>query len=308
MSSGSTAFLGTSGFAAEVLSALTVAGRAPDLVITPPDRRRGRGRRLGSPPAAERARELGLDLHQTASVGEPGSVALIRERGVELALVCAFGQLIKPPLLDELELLNVHPSLLPRWRGAAPIERALMAGDRETGVAVMQLVAELDAGPVALLERTPIGERETFGELSARLASIGGGLLVEALARRERGELRFEPQAEDGLTYAEKIEPRERRIDPGRPARELDLQIRALTPHIGAYAELPGGERLGIVSARPLQGGPAPGVVEDREGALLVGCAEGALNLEVVQPPGKRAMNAVDYLRGNEPPRSIVSG
>ena len=143
-----------------------------------------------------------------------------------MGMVCAFGQLIKPPLLDEIEMLNVHPSLLPRWRGAAPIERAIMAGDEETGVAIMRLTEGLDSGPVALCERVEIAEGEDYGSLSERLAALGGELAVKALELRGAGELEFAEQPEEGVTYAEKIEGPERRLDPGRSAVELERTVR----------------------------------------------------------------------------------
>jgi methionyl-tRNA formyltransferase len=295
-------YLGTSEFAARVLEIVAASPHRPRLVVTPPDRRRGRGRKEGSPPVAVLARELGIELHQTPSVNAPESVEAVRSAGAEVGCVCAFGQLIAEPLLSELPMLNVHPSLLPRWRGAAPIERAIMAGDAETGVCVMRLTEGLDSGPVALRTATPIAPGENYEGLAARLAELGGELLVAALDRRLEGKLEFEPQSEDGVTYAEKIGPEDRRLDPARPAIELERTVRALTPHVGAFLELDDGERLGIRAARAVSGGPAAGTIEIADGALLLGCGEGALELAEVQPPGKRAMAASEYLRGNEPP------
>ena len=311
MSAGGVAnvFLGTSDFAARVLEILAASPHRPRLVVTPPDRRRGRGRKQGSPPVADLARELGIALHQTPSVNEPGSPEAIREAGAELGCVCAFGQLIKEPLLSELPMLNIHPSLLPRWRGAAPIERAIMAGDSETGVCVIRLTEGLDSGPEALRRTTPIGAGERFDELAARLAQSGGELLVEALDRHRDGSLRFEPQSPDGVTYAEKIEAADRRLDPARPAAELERAVRALTPHIGAFVELEGGDRLGVRAAKARDSGPAAGeFAAGDDAALVLGCGEGALELVEVQPPGKRAMAAAEYLRGNEPPERALTG
>jgi len=231
----------------------------------------------------------------------------VRAADPGLAVVCAFGQLITEPLLGELEMLNVHPSLLPRWRGAAPIERAIMARDPETGVCVMKVTAGLDSGPVALCERTPIEPEETFGELSPRLAGIGGELIVEALERRAAGELEFSDQDDSAAAYAEKIEPADRRLDPGRPAEELAATVRALTPHIGAYLVLEGGDRLGVRVARPVTGeeagaGPGPGELRADGELLLLGTSDGALRLDEVQPPGGRAMRAADFLRGHAVP------
>jgi methionyl-tRNA formyltransferase len=210
-------------------------------------------------------------------------------------------------LLSELEMVNVHPSLLPRWRGAAPIERAIMAGDERTGVTVMRLTEGLDSGPIALQEEIPIGTDEDFGSLSGRLSELGGRLIVEALDLQLTGDLQLREQEEGPATYAEKIGPDDRRLDPQRPARELERVVRALTPHVGAYLELAGGDRLGVLAASAEGNGLRPGEIEVGAGALRVGCAEGSLRLEVVQPPGKRAMSADDYLRGHQAPTSAAA-
>ena len=193
-----TAYLGTSDFAATVLRRLATSQHSPALVVTPPDSRRGRGRKLAPPPVAAAARELGLELHQTASVNEADSAEAMRASRPEAIAVCAFGQLITEPLLSEFTMLNVHPSLLPRWRGAAPIERAMMAGDERTGTTIMRVTEGLDSGPVALQEHLEIGPEEYFDELAARLAEQGGELLVRALDLLEAGELEFTEQDERG--------------------------------------------------------------------------------------------------------------
>lgn len=301
-------YLGTSEFAVSVLSRLADSPHRPALVVTPPDRPKGRGRKVGSPPVAELARRLELPLHQTPSVNQPESVAAIREVGARLACVCAFGQLIKEPLLGELPMLNVHPSLLPRWRGAAPVERAMMAGDAETGVCVMRLTAGLDSGPVALRERVAIDAGEDFAALSERLAAAGGELLVRAFDLEAAGELDFAEQGEEGVSYAEKIEPADRRLDPARPAVELERTVRALTPHIGAFLELPGGERLGVRAAAVDDVGELEaGTIVARDGELLLGCSDGALAISELQPAGKRAMASAEWLRGHEPPARALS-
>jgi methionyl-tRNA formyltransferase len=298
-----TAYLGTSEFAATVLRRLAASPHRPALVVTPPGRRQGRGRKVSPPPAAVAASELGLELLQAENVNEEQALGEIRAAAPEAVLVCAFGQLIREPLLSELPILNVHPSLLPRWRGAAPIERAIMAGDEITGACVMQLTAGLDSGPVALREETPISPEEDFAALSARLAQLGGDLLVRALDLQAAGALEFAEQDEDGVTYAEKIDPAERRLDPSRPAAELAAKVRALTPHVGVYLEAADGERLGVREAREVEADVPRGRLEVREGALVLGCGEGALRLDVVQPPGGKAMPADAYLRGHKPPR-----
>jgi methionyl-tRNA formyltransferase len=299
-----TAYLGTSEFAAIVLRRLAASPHRPTLVVTPPDRRQGRGRKVSPPPTAIAARELGLDLLQAENVNEPEALERIRAARPQTVLVCAFGQLIREPLLSEYPMLNVHPSLLPRWRGAAPIERAIMARDATTGVCVMQLTAGLDSGPVALCEETRLDSGEDFGALSARLAKLGGDLLVRALDLQAKGALEFAEQDETGVTYAEKIESAERQLDPKHPAAELAAKVRALTPHVGAYLELPGGDRLGVRQAHAVAtaGGIGTGELAEREGALLLGCGEGALQLEVVQPPGGKPMLADAYLRGHQLP------
>ncbi|HEX3295105.1 MAG TPA: methionyl-tRNA formyltransferase [Solirubrobacterales bacterium] len=306
-----TAYFGTSEFAAAVLRRLSDSRHRPALVVTPPDSRRGRGRRLASPPAAELARELGLTVHQTPDVNSEESLAAIRAANPRAIVVCAFGQLIKEPLLTEFTLLNVHPSLIPRWRGAAPIERVLMAGEGLTGVTIMRLTAGLDSGPVALAEEVQVYGDDDYASLSARLAETAGELVVRALDQLDRGELEFADQNEADATYAEKISPEERRLDPSRPVEELERKVRALTPHVGAYLELEDGERLGIRQAearRPVGQGPVDPVgtlvVEGSE--LLLVAGDGILQLEVVQPPGKKPMSAADFLRGHDAPANAV--
>ena len=299
-----TSYLGTSEFAATVLRRLAVSPHKPSLVVTPPDSRRGRGRRELPPPAAELAAELGLPLLQSADVNEEAALAKLRAAAPAAVVVCAFGQLIREPLLSEYPLLNVHPSLLPRWRGAAPIERAIMAGDAETGTCIMRLTAGLDSGPVALSERVEIGPEEDFAALSERLAALSGELLVRALDLQEAGKLEFAEQDEAAVTYAEKIDPAERRIDPSRPASAEAARVRALTPHVGAYLELAGGERLGVKRARAVDGSGAPGTVaQSPDRNLLIACAERVLEVDVVQPPGGKPMPADAYLRGHELPQ-----
>ncbi len=297
-----TAYLGTSDFAATVLRRLAGSPHRPALVVTPPDRPRGRGRLSGAPPVASAAAELGIELLQVESVNDEAALERIRAAGPEAIAVCAFGQLIREPLLSEWALLNVHPSLLPRWRGAAPIERAIMAGDERTGVCLMRVSAGLDSGPVALREETPIGPEDDFASLSERLAGLGGELLVRGFDLQQAGRLEFAEQDDGGATYAEKIGPAERRLDPTRPAAELARKVRALTPHVGTYLELGDGERLGVRRARAVDVGVRQGELKAEWGALLLGCGRGALRLEVVQSAGGREMAAAAYLRGHSVP------
>jgi methionyl-tRNA formyltransferase len=303
-----TAYLGTSDFAATVLRRLAASPHAPALVVTPPDSRQGRGRKETPPPAAEAARELGLQLLQVADVnGEEGTAAL-RTAAPDVVTVCAFGQLLGQPLLDEHPMLNVHPSLIPRWRGAAPIERAIMAGDRETGTTIMGVSAELDAGPVALQEPMAVEPGDYYDDLAGRLAEQGGELLVRALDMREAGELELVPQDEADATYAEKIDPSERRLDPGRDAAELAWKVRALNPHIGTHIELPDGERLGVRRARPVEDAPPQGALrfDEEEGTLVLGTAQAGLEIQAVQPRGKSTMVGSELARGYPVPVRAV--
>jgi methionyl-tRNA formyltransferase len=298
-----TVYLGTSEFAATVLRRLAESPHRPLLVVTPPDRPKGRGRRTQSPPAAEVARELEIDLLQAANVNDEEALEKIRVARPQALTVCAFGQLIREPLLSEWPLLNVHPSLLPHWRGAAPIERAIMAGEDRTGVCVMKVTAGLDSGPVALREEVALGPEEDFEALSAKLAALGGELLVRAFDLLAASKLEFAEQDDGAATYAEKIAPEERRLDPARPAAELAQTVRALTPHVGAYLETEGGERLGVRRARAVDIGVKAGEVRAEWGALLLGCGRGALRLEVVQPAGGKPMAADAFLRGHPLPK-----
>jgi methionyl-tRNA formyltransferase len=272
-----TAFLGTSWFAADVLRRLVAGGRAPSLVITRPDRPAGRGRRLTAPPVADAAGELGLPLLQPDELDDD-VVSRIATVQPDALIVCAYGAIVREPLLSAYPLLNVHPSLLPRWRGAAPVERAIMAGDAETGVSIMELVEELDAGPVQLQERVAIGPDDTYGDVAPRLVELGSTLLLRALDEVAAGTLTATPQPDEGVTYAEKIVAADRDLDPSATARAQHDHVRALAPHIGARLKQDDGTYLGVRSTR---------IAED-----------GSLELLEVQPPGKGPMTYADYLRG----------
>jgi methionyl-tRNA formyltransferase len=301
-----TVYLGSSEFAVQVLKALAASSHKPSLVVTPPDRPRGRGRKLASPPAADAAKEVGIDLLQTTNVNDPDALAAIERAQPDAVAVCEFGQLIREPLLSRYLILNVHPSLLPRWRGAAPIERALREGYPVTGVPILIIVPGLDSGPIALMSPPEtVQVEDTAGTLSARLAQIGGALLVAALDRAEQGRLELAEQSEQGVTYAEKLRPTERRLDLGRPAVELERVVRALTPDVGAYIALGEDERLGITSARVADEELAPGELRASDGRLLVGSADGTLELLEVRPPGARTMPARDFMRGHSVPARV---
>jgi methionyl-tRNA formyltransferase len=290
-----TVYLGTSDFAATVLDRLAASAHRPQLVVTRPDARRGRGQKLAPPPVAERARLLDVELLQPEDVNAEEARDAIAAASPDVVAICAFGALIREPLLSEQELLNVHPSLLPRWRGAAPIERAIEAGDEETGVTIMRPTAELDAGPIAVQRAEAIRSDDDFGTLAARLAALGGELLVEALDLQPA----FREQPDTGVTYAEKIGPDDRRLDPALTADLLERRVRALRPHIGTYLELPWDERLGVTRAALAAGhGPPPGELAASDGRLLYGATGGALELCEVHPGGKRPMKGEDWIRG----------
>ncbi len=295
-----TVYLGTSEFAAAVLECLAASPHRPQLVVTRPDRPRGRGRQLTPPPVALAAVELGIEIDQPASVNNADARARIAQAAPDVLVVCAFGALIKEELLAAHRILNVHPSLLPRWRGAAPIERAIMAGDSTTGVSIMELTAGLDSGPVCLEESEPIGPQDTYGTLAQRLQRIGGELLVRALDESPP----CAEQDEARVTYADKITAADRQLDPSRPADELERTVRALTPHIGAYVTLADGSQLGVREAK-VGHEPGDGTSENPPGSVsldgplpVLATADGTLELVVVQPPGKRPMPGGDYLRG----------
>ena len=294
-----TVYLGTSEFAADVLRILAGSRHRPALVVTRPDRPKGRGRKLAAPPVADLARELSIDLLQPESVNDEGAREQIAAVNPDAVCVCAFGALIKEPLLSDHEMLNVHPSLLPRWRGAAPVERAIMAGDVATGVSIMRLTAGLDSGPVCLVGDEPITATDTYGSLAPRLARTGGELLVQALDGIQT--LPWAEQDEAGVTYAEKITAEDRLLDTGRTATELGRVVRALSPHIGAAYQPDGGERLGVWEATPRAAGPgdpAPGELLLSGSLPLLGTADGTLALDAVQPAGRKRMAGADWLRG----------
>jgi methionyl-tRNA formyltransferase len=277
-----TVYLGTSDFAAAVLERLATSDHRPVLVVTRPDAPKGRGRALSPPPVADKARELGIEIDQPPSVNADDARARIAAARPEAVLVCAFGALIKEPLLSEHELINLHPSLLPRWRGAAPVERAIMAGDEETGVSIMRLTAGWDSGPVCLAAAEPIARDDTYGTLAPRLQQLGARLLIQALDERPP----FVEQDETQVTYAEKIGPEDRTLDLSRPAIDNERVVRALTPHIGARIALADGDFLGVRSAQA-----AP---------------DGRLELLEVQPAGGRPMAYADYVRGHAPVAGVA--
>jgi methionyl-tRNA formyltransferase len=295
-------FMGTPDFAVATLRALAEAGHDIAAAYTQPPRPAGRrGLELTPSPVQREAERLGLAIHSPVSLKGEAEQAAFRALRADVAVVVAYGLLLPPAILEGTRLgcYNGHASLLPRWRGAAPIQRAVMAGDAETGMMIMKMDAGLDTGPVALAERVPIGPATTAGELHDSLMEVGARLMVEAMARLEAGDLPLVPQAEAGVTYARKIDKAETRIDWSRPAAGVCATIRGLSPHPGAWceAEIAGRrERLKVLRCAVVEGAGAPGTVLDD--ALAVACGAGAVRLLEVQRAGGRPAAAAEFLRG----------
>ncbi|MBP7701702.1 MAG: methionyl-tRNA formyltransferase [Phenylobacterium sp.] len=295
------AFLGTPDFAVAALAALVEAGHEVVCVYSQPPAPRGRGQTLKPSPVHAYAQERGIPVRTPASMRDPAEIAAFAALPIDAGVVVAFGQILPAAVLDapRLGCFNLHASLLPRWRGAAPIQRAIMAGDEVTGVEVMQMTEGLDEGPVLASETVRIDALETASTLHDRLAAVGAGLLARTMAAVERGEATAMPQAEEGLTYAKKIRAKEARIAWTKPAVEVDRKIRGLSPFPGAWFELPtdkGPVRVKALLSRLEDGQGAPGQVLDD--ALLVACGEGAVRLLRVQREGKGPQDAETFLRG----------
>ena len=297
-------FFGTPEFAVPTLAALVAAGRPPVRVVTQPSRPVGRHRGPQDPPVARWAREHGLAVTQPERVRTPEFLEEAAALGADVAVVVAFGQIFPRALLDlpRYGCINLHASLLPRWRGASPIQAAVAAGDAWTGVATMRMDEGLDTGPILLEERVEIGPLETADELAARLAGLGGPLMVRTLELLERGEIEPRPQPAGGVTYAPRLTRDSGRVDWGLPAREIHDRLRAYTPWPGLTAELRG-EPVKIVAAEVIEetgeGGPGT-ILGPRGGRLLaVACGGGTvLGLAELQRPGKRALRAADFANG----------
>lgn len=290
------AFMGTPDFAVPLLAELIKEGHDIAAVYSQPARPKGRGMKEEPSPVAKLALQHGLEVRTPVSLRKPEAQADFAALNLDVAVVAAYGLILPKPILEapRLGCWNLHGSLLPRWRGAAPIQRAVMAGDAETGVMVMQMEEGLDTGPTLLTEKTPVG-RKTAGELTDELARSGAKLMAEGLKVLESGAYTATPQGEDGVTYAKKILKDEARIDWTKPAAEIDCHIRGLSPWPGAYSEA-AGERLKILFAEPVAGRGSPGTVLDDQ--LTIACGDGAVRLLKVQRPGKQAMAASDLLRG----------
>ena len=286
-------FMGTPDFSVPVLDALVDAGHEIAAVYCQPPRPAGRGKKDRPTPVHARAAELGFEVRTPVSLRD--EQASFAASGADVAVVVAYGLILPQSILDapRLGCLNIHASLLPRWRGAAPIHRAIMAGDAQTGVCIMQMEAGLDTGPVLLQDATDIGATETTGALHDRLSEMGAKLIVEALERHEG--LTPEPQPADGVTYAEKIDKAEARVDWTAPSDAVDRKIRGLSPFPGAWSEV-GGHRVKFLASQVAEGHGAPGQVLDD--TLKVACGTGAVDLLRLQRAGKGPQDKADFLRG----------
>ncbi|MFN4276328.1 MAG: methionyl-tRNA formyltransferase [Ferrovibrio sp.] len=290
-------FMGTPDFAVPVMEAFIANGDEIVAVYSQPPRPAGRGQKLTPSPVQACAERHGLTVRHPVSLKTPEAQAEFAALNADAAVVVAYGLLLPKPVLDapKLGCFNLHASLLPRWRGAAPIQRAIMAGDAETGVCAMQMDVGLDTGPVLACEKVAIGPRMTVSELHDELARVGAPLMVRALHDFADGTIKPQPQPEAGVTYAAKLTRDEGRIDWTKSAAEIDRMVRALNPGPGTFFEL-NGERIKVLAAEPAAGKGVAGTLLDDAGA--VACGEGALKLLKLQRPSKSAVATADFLRG----------
>ncbi len=289
-------FMGTPDFAVPTLAALIGHGHDIAAVYSQPARPKGRGLAAEMSPVAKLAASHAIELRTPETLKDTPAQEAFAELGADAGVVVAYGLILPKHVVDapRLGCFNLHASLLPRWRGAAPIQRAIMAGDVETGVMAMRMAEGLDTGPVLMAERAAI-DRKTYGELHDKLAQLGADVMVRMLAALGRGSISEHPQGEDGVTYAKKISKDEARIDWTRSARELDCLVRGLSPHPGAWCEARG-ERLKILYCDLMEGHGKPGeILDDR---LTIACGEGAVKLTRVQRAGRAAVDAAEFLRG----------
>ena len=290
-------FMGTPDFAVPTLIELAAAGHDIAAVYTRAAKPAGRGMGLQITPIEREARRLAIPVFTPRTLKNEPEQAQFRGHEADAAVVIAYGLILPKPILEapRLGCFNVHASLLPRWRGAAPINRAVMAGDKQTGITIMQMDEGLDTGAMALAERTPIEADDTAGDLHEVLARVGAGLMTRALVAAERGSLQLTPQPEQGVTYAEKILKSETRIDWSRPAAAVHDHIRGLSPWPGAWFEHEG-VRVKVLRSTLAQGGSEPGTVLDDR--LTIACGDGTVRLVLVQRAGKQPMSADEFLRG----------
>jgi methionyl-tRNA formyltransferase len=290
-------FMGTPDFAVPTLIELAARGHEIVAVYTRAPKPAGRGMDMQVTPVEREARRLGLTVHTPKTLRDEAAHAAFRAHSADAAVVVAYGLILPKPILEapRLGCFNVHASLLPRWRGAAPINRAVMAGDAESGVTIMQMDEGLDTGAMAMIERTPILPDMTAGELHDALAPLGADLMLRALAAAERGSLSLTPQPADGVTYAEKMSKSESHIDWSKPWQQVHNHIRGLSPFPGAWFELDGVRVKALRSTRG-QGSGAPGTALDDK--LTIACGDGAVRLVQIQRAGKQPMGADEFLRG----------
>lgn len=296
-------FLGSPPFATRALEHLLAAHRhTVAAVVTKPDKPAGRGKKTSPSPLVELSRARGIEVLQPATAKDPVFVARLRELAPDVIAVASYGEILRAAVLDlpRQGCLNVHASLLPRWRGASPIQAALLAGDHETGVSIQRMVLALDEGDVLLERRTPIGARENSGQLFERLSDLGGAALVDALDLLDSGRAHFTPQDAAHATYCRKISKENGVIDWSRPALELERLVRAYTPWPGARCTTSNGVEMAVVDAiaRELTTPAEPGTLVDARDALVVACGGGALAIERVKPAGKGVMEALAWQRG----------
>lgn len=303
--------MGSPDFSVEALKALVAAGHDIVCVYSQPPRRAGRGKAERPTPVHAFAAREGLMVRTPKSLKKPPEQAELAALNADLAIVVAYGLILPQAVLDapRLGCINLHASLLPRWRGAAPIQRAIMAGDAETGVQAMVMEAGLDTGPVLATAKTKLTPNDTAGTLHDRLASLGAGLLPSTIEALANGTARPVPQTEDGATYAKKLTSDDQTIDWTRPAHEIDAQIRGLSPFPGArFFWTPSGEdtpvRLKALMSKIGDGQGTPGSLLDEN--LLIACGDGAIRLTRLQRPGKGPMNAADFLRGTPIPAGSI--
>jgi methionyl-tRNA formyltransferase len=294
-------FMGTPDFAVPTLTEIVGQGHEVVSCYTRAPAQAGRGLELKPSPVQRAAERFGIPVFTPKTLKSDEEAGIIASQQADVAVVVAYGMILPQAILDlpELGCLNLHASLLPRWRGAAPIQRAIMAGDAESGVCVMKMEAGLDTGPVGMVEKLGIGPDLTAGELHDRLATLGADLMVRALAALGRGALQFTPQPEEGATYAAKIANAEAQLRWARPARQVHDLVRGLSPFPGAFAEVDlgkGPERLKVLRTALAGGAAEPGTLLDEEGS--VACAEGAVKLLQVQRAGRGPMSGAEFLRG----------
>jgi methionyl-tRNA formyltransferase len=297
-------FMGTPDFAAPALVEIAGAGHEISAVYTRAPKPAGRGMELQDSPVAREAKRLNVPVLTPASLKTPAAQDAFRAHKADAAIVAAYGLILPKAILEAVPLgcFNLHASLLPRWRGAAPINRAIMAGDAETGVTIMKMDEGLDTGAMAMAERAPIGPDMTAGELHDRIAKLGADLILRALGGLERGALQLTPQPEQGVTYANKIDKNETRIDWNKPWRKVHDHSRGLSPFPGAWFDLPGDKRVKVLRTTRGEGSGAPGTVLDNR--LTIACGDGAVRILELQRAGKQPMQADEFLRG----ASIAAG